>query len=92
MQNRVNDDGGNPSANHVNGVVSLNVDRGKAHKHVEGHHAPEERLASRLPGQEHQDGGDTYMTAGEGCRGAFAFKQLEILMKESVWHGNASMK
>ena len=58
-----------PPCDDIDGIVCLDIDGGKAHQHVEGHHTPEERFASCLPRQEHQDGGDAHMTAGEGgCR------------------------
>ena len=52
--------------------MCLDVNRGETHQDVEGHHEPEERLATCAPSQEHQDGGDTYMTAGEGGCGSLA--------------------
>ena len=45
---------------------------GEAQEHEHRHHDPEEPPAAGLPCQEHQDGGDADVTAGEGCRGSFA--------------------
>ena len=52
--------------------MCLDINGGETHQDIEGHHAPEEGLAACAPGEEHQDGGDTHMTAGEGGCGALA--------------------
>ena len=72
MQNDINYGCGNPTRDDVDGIMGLDIDGGKAHQHIEGHHAPEEGLAPCLPRQEHQNGGDAHMTAGESGSGPFA--------------------
>ena len=72
MQNDINNGCGNPTRDDVDGIMGLDIDGGKTHQHIEGHHTPEEGFASCLPRQKHQDGGDAHMTAGEGGSGPFA--------------------
>ena len=91
MQNDVNGDSRHPSADDIDDVVGLYVDRGETHEHVERHHAPEEPLVTQSPGEEHQDGRHPHMTAGEGCCGSFACCMgiLHHMVEESVapsWH------
>ena len=52
--------------------MRLDINGGETHQDVERNHAPEEGFAARAPGEEHQDGGDTHMTAWEGGCGALA--------------------
>ena len=83
-----------PPCDDIDGIVCLDIDGGKAHQHVEGHHTPEERFASCLPRQEHQDGGDAHMTAGEGGGRTFTgiVGTLHQGVEESVapsWRGHS---
>mgnify|MGYP007101831046 CR=1 FL=1 len=71
LEQQVDDDGAYPAADHVDYVVGTDIDSGHAHQDVEWHDQPEQPAALGAPGKEQQDGGDAYMTAGEGCRGAF---------------------
>ena len=86
MQNDVNDHCRHPSADDIDDVMGLDIDRGEAHEHVERHHAPEEPLVTQSPGKEHQDGCDAHMTAGEGCRRTLTCRVgiLHHVVEESV--------
>ena len=72
MQNDKNHDGRAPAGKDIDGIMGEDVDGGKAQEYIHGNHDPEEPSATGFPGQEHQDGGDADMAAGEGCRGALA--------------------
>ena len=86
VKNRIDDEGGDPSSDDVDGVVGLDIDGGQTHQHIERHHTPEERFAAGAPGEEHQDGGDADMTAGEGGGGTLArfMGTLYHMVEESV--------
>ena len=70
MQNGKDGDTGCPSSQYVDGVVCLYIDGGQTHQHEQRQHTEKEVLVTAAPGQDHEDGGDADMTAGEGCRGA----------------------
>ena len=72
MQNCINRDGRDPSADDIDGIVSLDIDGGQTHQHEQWQHAVEEEFVTTAPGQNHEDGGDANVTAGEGCCGTFA--------------------
>ena len=71
MQNDINHDGRDPSGKDIHGIMGKDVDSGKAQEYKHGNHDPEEPSATGFPGQKYQNGGDTDVTAGEGCRGSF---------------------
>ena len=86
MQNDVNRDGRNPSGDDVDDVVGPQVDGGEVDKQQEHQRQDGERFVTGVPGQERQDDGDADMTAGEGCRGALAFRVggFQELVEEAV--------
>ena len=45
---------------------------GETHQHEEREQTEHQTAVARVPSKEHDDGADTYMTAGEGSRRAFA--------------------
>ena len=85
-ENDVYHNGRYPSADDIDGIVGLNVNRGEAHQYEERQDAVEELLVSGAPGKEEQDGADAHMTAGEGRGGALAgiVGGLHALVEESV--------
>ena len=72
MQNSPDDDARHPATQHVDGVMGLYVDGGKAHQDEEWNRTPEEQFIAAAPGQYHQDGGHADVTAWEGRCGTFA--------------------
>ena len=71
-QERVEEEGRDPSGQHVDGVVGLDIHRGEAHQYVEGQQHDQQRLIAGAPGKKYQDGRDTDVAAGEGGGGSFA--------------------
>ena len=59
------------SAEHVDEIVGLDIDRGTTEEEVEGQGAEEERVAV-LPKQNHQHGAGSHVRRGEGRRRAFS--------------------
>ena len=59
------------SAEHIDEIVGLDIDRGTTEEEVEGQGAEEERVAV-LPKQNHQHGAGSHVRRGEGCRRAFS--------------------
>ena len=78
----------------VDGVVGHDVDGGEAHQDVEGQYSEAERATACVKCQKHDDGGDAYMAAGEGCRGVLAsivnhFEQMVYEAACPSWRGHS---
>ena len=72
IQHREENGSGHPSRKHVNGVVGVDVNRGKAQQDVERQEEIQQRAVFRRPYEEHQNGAYAHMAAWEGCRRAFS--------------------
>ena len=92
MQNDIDEGARYPAADHVDGVVRLNIHGGKAHQHKQWQHAIEQQFVTTAPGQNHEDCCHPHMTAGEGGSGLFTrfVSTGHTLVEETVavaWHG-----
>ena len=72
MQNGKDDDARHPASQNVDGIVSLDIDGGKTHQYKQRQHAIEQLPIATTPGQNHEDGSHTDMTAGESRCWSFA--------------------
>ena len=77
---------GEPSAQHVDSVVGIDVNGGETEQHVEWDEADKEATVAAVPCQQHDNGAHADMTAWEGCGGTLAgfVGALYHLVEESV--------